>query len=337
MTIMNVLLASDVSIKELLGGAERGLYEEARFLAQKGHQVCILTRKLDSHGTFDENIDGILECRYEVNTRNPLTFLISTVINAQKRYKELCLKKNFDVINFHQPFTALAINLLPQAKNIKKVYTCHSLSFEEYSSRHPQKNPLGLILNIRARRSIEKFCLDKSGKIIVLSQFTKDKLKITHRINENKIIVIPSGVNTLDFQPAIDKKAQRPELNMAPSTLILFTARNLVPRMGLENLVQAIPLLQQKGVPVHLFIAGQGMLKEKLQALIKELRLDDAVTLCGFISEQSLHKYYQMADFFILPTIELEGFGLVTIEAMACGTPVLGHSYWRHGRNITGL
>lgn len=323
MTNMNILLASDVSIKDLLGGAERGLYEEALFLVQKGHKVCILTRKLDSHRASDEIINGIHEFRYEINAQNPLTFLVSTLVNAQKKYKQLCLEKNFDVINFHQPFSALAINLLAQAEKIKRVYTCHSLSFEEYISRSLKKNSLGFSLNVFLRRIIEKFSLDRSDTIIVLSQFTKDKLILTHHIKESKIVVIPSGVNIDHFQPVLDKNTIRQELNIARQPLVLFTARNLVPRMGLENLIQAIPFLQEKGVSVLLFIAGQGMLKEKLQTLIKELRLEDTIKLCGFISQETLLQYYQMADFFILPTVELEGFGLVTIEAMACGTPVL--------------
>jgi len=320
---MNILLASDVSIKELLGGAERSLYGEALFLVQKGHKVCILTRKLDSHGSSDEVINGIHEFRYEINPQNPVTFLFSTIVNAPKLYKQLCLDIKFDVINFHQPFSAFAINLLIPTKNIKKVYTCHSLSFEEYASRSPKKNSLRFVLNVFLRRFIEKFNLDKSDKIIVLSQFTKNKLTHTHRIKENKITVIPDGVNTHHFQPVLDKNTVRQELKIARQPLILFTVRNLVPRMGLENLVKAIPILQQKGISVSLFIGGQGTLKEKLQALIKELRLEDSVILCGFLPEEALLKYYQMADFFILPTLELEGFGLVTIEAMACGTPVL--------------
>lgn len=320
---MNILLVSDVSIKNLLGGAERGLYEEALFLTQKGHKVCILTRKLDSHGSFDEIINGVHEFRYETNARNPVTFIVSTIINAQKLYKQLCLDIKFDVINFHQPFSALAINLLAQTNNIKKVYTCHSLSFEEYISRESPKKTIRFFLNVLLRRTIEKFSLDQSDKIIVLSQFTKVKLTHTHRIKENKIEAIPSGVNIHDFQPAIDKHVIRQDLNIASQPLILFTVRNLVPRMGLENLVKTIPILQEKGIHASLFIAGQGILKEKLLVLINRLGLDDDVKLCGFLSQQMLLKYYQMADFFILPTIELEGFGLVTIESMACATPVL--------------
>ncbi|MBF0512322.1 MAG: glycosyltransferase family 4 protein [Candidatus Omnitrophica bacterium] len=322
-TPMNVLLVSDVSVKTILGGAEKVLYEEAVFLLKQGHQVFVLTRKLDSHSCVDEIINGIHEFRYETNTKNPFLFLLSTIINAPKCYKQISSRIKFDVINFHQPFTALGINLLSETKHIRKVYICHSLSFEEYISRNPGQKTLGFIGNVFLRKTIEKFSLEKANQIIVLSQYTKNKLLTSHHIKEDKINIVPSGIDIHHFFPAVDKIALRRELNINPEPLTLFTVRNLVQRMGLENLIKTIPLVQQKGIPVQLFIGGQGVLKEKLQNIIHELKLEGSVKLCGFISEEMLLKYYQMADFFILPTIDLEGFGLVTLEAMSSGTPVL--------------
>ena len=320
---MIILLAADVSIKNIIGGAERVLHEQALYLSEQGHKIFILTRKLPSHSTAYENIDNIQEYRYEVNSTNPIFFLLSTIRNAQKLYKQIALDNKFDVINFHQPFIAFALNILPNIKMIKKVYTCHSLSFEEYISRHRGKRPLSFSLNVLLRKMIERFNLRQADKVIVLSEFTKHKLTSIHGINKDKIEVIPGGVHLSRFQPVLDKKALRTEQNIPQGACILLTVRNLVPRMGLENLIQSVSLLKHKDVDMHLFIVGQGMLKEKLQNLIQELHLESTITLCGFLSDEALLKYYQMADFFILPTIELEGFGLVTIETMACATPVL--------------
>ena len=320
---MNILLAADVSIKDRIGGGERVLHEQSVRLAQKGHKVCILTRRLPAHTSAYETIDGVHEYRYDVNMDNPAAFLLTTVLNGQKLYKQLSLGTKFDVINCHQPFSALAVNLFPGTWKIKKVYTCHSLSFEEYISRNPQKESLGFTLNVFLRMTIERFCLNKAARIIALSRFTKDKLVKTHRIPEHKIAILPGAADVDYFKPVMEKDVLRKELDIPPQPLVLFTVRNLVARMGLENLVKAVPILQKKGADVRLFIGGQGVLKENLLALVKELGIERAVTLCGFLSKETLLKNYQMADFFILPTIELEGFGLVTVEAMACGAPVL--------------
>ncbi len=155
-----------------------------------------------------------------------------------------------------------------------------------------------------------------------LSQYTKDKLISIYKIAPSKITILPGGVNTNRFVPG-DKTSLRHKLNIPDNRLYLFTARNLVPRMGLENLIRSISILQQQGIEAHLVIAGQGMLKNSLNELITSLNLQDHVVLAGFLPDDLLVKHYQAADFFILPTLELEGFGLATLEAMACATPVL--------------
>jgi len=94
--------------------------------------------------------------------------------------------------------------------------------------------------------------------------------------------------------------------------------------MGLENLICAMKEIVPAAKGIVLVIGGEGELKPKLSQLISDLKLGGAVILKGFIPEAELPSYYQAADYFILPTRCLEGFGLVTVEAMACGTPVIG-------------
>jgi glycosyltransferase involved in cell wall biosynthesis len=94
--------------------------------------------------------------------------------------------------------------------------------------------------------------------------------------------------------------------------------------MGLDNLLKSIKILKQKMAKVHVTIGGEGPEKDNLQKLIEKFGLMDEVTMTGFIPAEQLPKFYAAADFFILPTSDLEGFGLVTLESMACGTPVIG-------------
>jgi glycosyltransferase involved in cell wall biosynthesis len=94
--------------------------------------------------------------------------------------------------------------------------------------------------------------------------------------------------------------------------------------MGLENLIVAFKNVINSAKDIHLIIGGAGSLKEKLLSLTKELELENHISFVGFIQEELLADYYSAADLFVLPTKELEGFGLVTLEAMACGLPVLG-------------
>jgi len=107
---------------------------------------------------------------------------------------------------------------------------------------------------------------------------------------------------------------------------VLLTVRNLVPRMGLAELIQAVARLRGDIPRLRLLIGGSGVLRSELETQVKALGLDDYVRFLGFVPETLLPDYYRAADLFVLPTAELEGFGLVTIEALASGTPVLGTS-----------
>ncbi|MBL8012790.1 MAG: glycosyltransferase family 4 protein [Candidatus Omnitrophica bacterium] len=318
---MQILFVSDVSINNIIGGAERVLFEQSTRLARAGHNVTILTRRNSAHQAPFETINNVQEYRYAITDSHPIAFLDSTIRNGQRIYREISSKKRFDVINFHQPFSALAVNLLRETAGIKKVYTCHSLSFEEYASRHPKTKSF---LQMMARKTMEQFSLERSSKIVVLSEFTKQKLAKTYGILPDKMVTIPGGADTDYFRPAHDREALKKNLNLPQKAWILFTVRNLVPRMGLENLIKAMALIKNRNQKIILYIGGQGELKETLLSLIKELGLETSVQLLGFLSKEQLLDYYQTADFFILPTAELEGFGLVTVESMACGTPVLG-------------
>ncbi len=324
---MKILFVADVSIANVIGGAERVLCEQATGLAEKGHNIHIITRRLPEHNNAYEQIDNVYEWRYSVNTKNILVFFVSTVINCYKLFKSLRKKISFDLINFHQPFSSFSFNLFKTGQKVIKVYTNHSLSFEEFKNRNrPKRRIFHLFysLNIKLRKKMERFNLSKCEKIIVLSQYSKNKLIRTYSIQEEKICLIPGGVDLNHFHYSLTQKESRVKLQIPRDKFVLLTVRNLVPRMGIENLINSIRIVKGEINNVFLLIGGEGILNNTLQDLIKKLDLKDSIKLCGFIKEELLPLYYQTADFFILPTVALEGFGLVTVEAMACGTPVLG-------------
>ena len=105
---------------------------------------------------------------------------------------------------------------------------------------------------------------------------------------------------------------------------MLFTARRLVPRMGLEELIDAAALLAD--LPrLRLAIAGAGPLRDQSRGASTARATRDArVELLGRISDEELVDWYRAADLFVLPTLAYEGFGMATIEALASGTPVVG-------------
>ena len=325
---MNIIFITDVSIQDEISGAERVLFEQTTRLAARGHQVHILTRRLKNHVADQAVIQGVHEWRYPVNQDNAASFLASTLRNGKRLFETLNDTYQFDCINFHQPFSALAALRSDACKKIRKVYTCHSLSFEEYVSRNARPPSLvhriAYLLNRTARKWIEKQVLNKSDHIVVLSQYTLDKIVNIHHIPIEKIAIVPGGIDLTRFHPATDKTAVRDRLNLPREKMILLTIRDLEPRMGIENLIRAIQNVANAIPDIYLIIGGSGPLKEHLTDTGHRLKLDHLIKFTGFIPEETLPEYYRAADVFVLPTVELEGFGLVTLEALASGTPVLG-------------
>jgi glycosyltransferase involved in cell wall biosynthesis len=159
---------------------------------------------------------------------------------------------------------------------------------------------------------------------MVESRYMKHKVRAIHRIAADKITVNPGGVDLERFRPSQKRNSLKAQLGLPKGKTHLLTVRNLEPRMGLDNLLKCMARLKKQQVAVHLTLGGDGPEKENLERLRSDLKLDQDVNMTGFIPPDLLPAYYTAADFFILPTRSLEGFGLVTPESMACGTPVLG-------------
>ena len=325
---MKILFVSDVSIQDVIGGAERVLYEQTTRLAARGHDIHILTRRLPAHQSDCAVIQNVREWRYRVNQDNAVFFFASTLRNGKRLFETISKANNFDCINFHQPFSAFAVMKSASCKNIRKVYTCHSLAFEEYASRNTKPHSLAKIgvhsFHLASRKWIERKVLNQSDLVVVLSRYTRDKLLDIYGVPEEKIAIIPGGIDLVRFHPAADKREVRERLHLPREKTILLTVRNLVSRMGIENLIQAMPEIVKSVPDIVLIIGGTGPLKDTLSMMSRRLNLDHHIHFAGFIPEATLPEYYQAADIFVLPTIELEGFGLVTLEALASGTPVLG-------------
>jgi glycosyltransferase involved in cell wall biosynthesis len=171
-------------------------------------------------------------------------------------------------------------------------------------------------------RALERACLRRARRIHVLSAFSAAQLRELHGVGGDRVVCIPGGVDLERFRPA-DQAAARAALALAPGAPLIFTVRNLEARMGLEALLQAMARSAHEVPGARLVIGGDGSRRASLERLAAELGLRDRVSFLGFVDDAALPRYYQAADLFALPTAALEGFGLVTVEALACGTPVL--------------
>ena len=108
--------------------------------------------------------------------------------------------------------------------------------------------------------------------------------------------MVPGAADPATFYPPQDRNEIRRELKLPEGRTILFTVRNLVPRMGLEHLLDAMTMLGEEHRNLLLLIGGEGQLRSRLEELIRSKGLEGSVQLLGFVPEEQLAKYYQASD-----------------------------------------
>jgi glycosyltransferase involved in cell wall biosynthesis len=172
--------------------------------------------------------------------------------------------------------------------------------------------------------ALEQTVYRRAGSFIVLSEAFRNILYQEYGVPLERIYVIPGGVDAERFDTTLFCNQARAKLGWPQDRPIILAVRRLAHRMGLENLIAAVDKVRKRYPDVLLLIAGKGVLRSTLQVQIEELELSEHVRLLGFVSDQQLGLAYRAADFSVVPTVALEGFGLIVVESLAAGTPVLG-------------
>jgi glycosyltransferase involved in cell wall biosynthesis len=172
-----------------------------------------------------------------------------------------------------------------------------------------------------ARRLIERAAYMKADEAVVLTSAFRQVLVERYRVPPWNISVVPPGVDIDRFTPGSPELARR-ALGLDPHAFVVVAVRRLVQRMGLNVLLEAwSQAVDQLPPGSTLLIAGDGPLRSSLASVVAARGLDRSVRLMGRIAEWQLVDLYRAADVAVVPSVEHEGFGLVVIEAAACGTP----------------
>ena len=328
---LRLLFLADAVFEDLPGGSRVVARELAQGLADRGHEVTFLVAR-QATGTPDNVRSGAIRVvRYDGAGRGRAFVRAGRLACAQ-----LWAEQPFDVVHTHFAYAALGpLQAIPRC--VPHVRTFHGpwdtegwvedcARLAAGRGRHPARH-LTQVLRARGvrwlRHRIEGLNLRRSQSVTVLSKGMQTEV-LSHGYPPARIRVIPGGTDTARFVPTDNKAAVRQVLGLPAERRLLLSVRRLAPRMGLDRLIEAMPEVVKHHPDVLLLIGGRGPERERLAGLIAAHDLRDHVRLLGFISDSDLASYYQAADLFVLPTLALEGFGLVTTEALACGVPVLG-------------
>lgn len=238
----------------------------------------------------------------------------------KKKFIELLDTTNIDILNVH--FAPNGINAMIEAKKrgIPIVMNFHGPWAKEIAA---EVTGIKNFLKVFYAREIEKKAYNLADYFIVLSVAFKNILITDFGIDEKKIYVIPGAADIGRFKVIDSKNSVRNKLKIPQNKRVVLTVRRLVRRMGLIELVNAWVKVVKENPNALLLIGGKGPLEKELVEIININGLQENIKLLGFISDDELPLYYRSADLFVVPTQVLEGFGLITTEAMACGTPVM--------------
>lgn len=177
-------------------------------------------------------------------------------------------------------------------------------------------------LAVMAKRWIENHVYRSADRFIVLSSAFRHVLSREYGVPAEKIRVIPGGVETARFTPHNKEEARR-RLGWPEKAPIVLCVRRLTNRMGLATLIEAFATLRADHPEARLIIAGRGRLEAELRQTAASAGCAESVLFTGFLPDEELPFAYAAADFSIVPSESLEGFGLTTLESLGCGTPVL--------------
>ena len=309
-----------------LGGKDTGgmnvyIRELSQELAKRGHLIDIFTRTHQPEHkqiiNFNNNIrlihleTGIKE---EIPKIAFYSCLQEFICGAENFRKSVDIQ--YDIIHSHYWLSGLAGKQLQTWWHIPHLFTFHTLG--------AAKNKTGIgedesELRIASEREIVQSC----DRIIALTDNEKKELIQYYDAVSQRISIIPCGVNLDLFKP-VNKELARNELKLGNNKIILFVGR-LDKLKGIEKLLIALNKITASILPSLIVVGGDDYSRnemKELQMMTQDLGIRNRVTFVGSIIQEKLPLFYNAADICVIPSY-YESFGMVALESLACGTPVL--------------
>jgi glycosyltransferase involved in cell wall biosynthesis len=328
------MISDHASPLAAVGGVDSGgqniyVAETARFLAARGYLVDIFTRK--DQPDLPEIVDWLPGVRVIHVPAGPAAFvrkedILPWMPDFAAFVQNFGAAQRYDVVHAHFFMSGLVALQLKAALGLPFVVTFHALGLVRrlHQGVADEFSP--------SRIAIEREMIREAYAVIAECPDDRHNLVTLYGADPNKIAVIPCGFDPQGFWPIAPRFARR-ALGLPTDAPVLLSVGRLVPRKGVDNIIRALGVLVQKfGMPAELLVVGgnsdvgdPALTPEigRLRAVAAEEGVARHVTFTGRRSRELLKLYYSAADVFVT-TPWYEPFGMTLIEAMACGTPVVG-------------
>lgn len=302
------------------GGMNVYVLQLARELARRGNKVDVYTRY---HDPRDPQIVELSEGARVIHlkagpyfkAKESLYEYIPEFLGNLASFQQT-EGIDYDLVHSHYWLSGRIGIILRERWDVPHVATFHTLAKTKLMARAGEKES-------ELRSSTEKRVADDADAILVSTQQEKQDLARFYQTRPHKVRVIPAGVDLELFRP-VNMTRARQVLGLTEKRVILYVGR-LEPLKGVDILIEAVALLEGAANTRLLIVGGtQGQDGEmrRLKSLTVQLGIEGRVTFTGAVNQNELPNYYSAADVFVLPSY-YESFGLVALESMACGTPVV--------------
>src|SRR5436190_433677 len=229
---------------------------------------------------------------------------------------ELGDRYEFDLVHGHDWLVAMACDHLARRFDSPLVTTTPATEHGRHQGwvdKHPQSHIHG----------VERWIANRADRVVACSYYMREQIADIFGVEEEKVSVIPNGIDPDDLQPH-----DRPELERlraqfaAPDERLVLLIGRLVYEKGFQLALEAMPELIERVPATRFLVAGSGTHEQELRRQAAELGLMGHGTFLGWIGDDVLHSLYRIADLCVVPSI-YEPFGLVALEAMASGCPCI--------------
>lgn len=294
---------------EEIGGLSRFMSQAVLAQSDVGHRVAALVTGTESVGV----LSGGLARSFSPSD----AFLPRRLFDARRAVARSLVEAAPDVVAFHfalygRPSLGLVRGRVPWVVHFHGPWAMEGAA--------EGANPA---VNAFKKRFVEIPMYRNAPRVITLSRSFADILVEHYGVRPDRIRVVPGGFDPGQFLAAPDRASARERFGLPADRPLVVCVRRLQSRMGLENLLEAVSLLRSEHPDLFVAIAGKGPLSTLLQERIEKAGLAGHVRLMGFVADLDLPALYSAADFSVVPTVALEGFGLIVAESLASGTPVV--------------
>jgi 1,2-diacylglycerol 3-alpha-glucosyltransferase len=300
--------------KPLINGVVTSIVYLKEAYEKKGHQTYIFAPKVEDYIDQEKNI-----FRYRsINLTNKVKYPIAIPLSFKA--KKIITEFNPDLIHIHHPFVLSSVAIMYSKQlGIPKILTIHTQydQYAYYVAPLPQK------LTQEAIKKIVSNLADKTDCIVTPSESMKALIK--NYGMKNRIEVIPNAIKLSTFREKNELGCLkiRKRYNLKEDEKIILFVGRVASEKSIDKIIKALGIIKKHGISkTKLLIVGNGPARDELVHLVQALGVEEEVIFCGEVNYEEIRYYYKIADVFTM-TSASESFGIVTIEALASGLPVL--------------